>query len=70
MPLQGAYSQLAYPRIEWFLHTAGAAVNIKKKGIKAVHFIENAERQLLDELDGRLSKAFSIDVLNSLPPKL
>lgn len=48
----------------------GAAVNIKKKGIKAVHFINNAERQLLDEMDGRLAKAFKIDVLNSLPPKL
>jgi len=48
----------------------GAAVNIKKKGIKAVHFLDKAERQLLDEMDDRLAKAFSIDVLNSLPPSL
>ena len=44
----------------------GAAVNIKKYGIKATHFIDKAAITTSAKVSDRLGQAFKIDILNSI----
>ena len=44
----------------------GAAVNIKKYGIKATHFVDKAAVTTAAKVSSQLGKAFKIDIINSI----
>lgn len=44
----------------------GAAVNIKKYGIKATHFVDKAAITTSAKVSERLGQAFKIDIINSI----
>ena len=44
----------------------GAAVNIKKYGIKATHFVDKAAVTTSAKVSSQLGKAFKIDIINSI----